>query len=189
MAIVYGRWPWKEGQCLSCPPERVGGDIDQWIIQCTQCKQNICEISAVEGCEICGFPYCLDCLNNHAPCLRNAVLEDHPYLLCRFCDHLQETGNSEHCCEDCLKSECNSRWNCYSHIYTTNCGHGDRCEECASWRFDPEIWHFERLDLVVSNLASARPNSSFKFSKTKTDFSKLLNTEIPNISDSTSPPF
>ena len=140
MAIVHERWPWKLGQCNCCPPEMHGCDIDQWVIQCTQCKQNFCENKTIDSCSICGFPYCNDCYYNHAPCVRNAVLEKHPCLVCRFqdCDHLKKIGNGPYCCEDCLQEECNSRLNCYSHIYPTNCGHGDRCEECASWCFDPE---------------------------------------------------
>ena len=132
MARLYGAWPWTHGQCDVCRPGNVH-DTD-WIIRCTQCLRGFCDCQPVDGCSICGYPYCPHCYRNHE-CQRDALLRAFPDLQCRFCNRPQETGNGESRCERCLKSACVGSVLCPSQITTTHCPcHVDLCAECASWR-------------------------------------------------------
>ena len=131
MARLYGSWPWVHGHCEECRPETLH-DSD-WIVRCTQCLRGFCDCHTVDGCSICGYPYCHNCIGNHV-CQRDALLRKFPELQCRFCDRPQDTGNGQSRCEHCLKSACIGSPQCRSQIETTHCRcRGDLCAECASW--------------------------------------------------------
>ena len=131
MARLYGSYPWIHGDCEECPPGTVHDN--DWIVPCAQCLRGICVRHTVDGCSICGYPYCHRCFRNHV-CHRDALLRACPELKCRFCDRPQDTGNGQSRCEHCLKSACIGSPQCRSQIETTHCRcRVDLCAECASW--------------------------------------------------------
>ena len=133
MARLYGSYPWIHGDCEECPPGTVHDN--DWIVPCAQCLRGICVRHTVDGCSICGYPYCHRCFRNHV-CHRDALLRACPELKCRFCDRPQDTGNGQSRCEYCLKSACVGLRDCASQLFTTHCSCCvDLCGKCASWHW------------------------------------------------------